>query len=419
MPTTPRPAPPFFHLIAKPTGAVCNLGCKYCFFLSKKVLYPGSRFRMDNELLKTYIKQLLESQSRMPEVNVAWQGGEPTLMGLEFFKLAVDMAERYKQPGQTILHTIQTNGTRIDDAWASFFKKHNFLVGVSVDGPRDLHDTYRVDKSGAGSFDRVIAGLKYLRMHGVDFNILCTVNAANQDYPLEVYRFFRDEQKVQYIQFIPIVERVTAGYAPPPPLPARSRWPGCGHPLYAQAGSPVMTGRSVGAEQYGRFLITIFEEWVRRDVGKVFVQMFDVTLGSFIGQYSLCVFSPTCGNALALEHNGDIYPCDHYVESGYKLGTIKETHLIELVGSDKQRRFGRDKLDRLPGYCRTCTVRFACNGGCPVNRFLRTPDGDWGLNYLCTGYRLFFNHVIQPMNMMASLLRQGRPADEVMSILYQ
>jgi len=413
----PKTAPPFFHLLAKPTGAACNLDCKYCFFLSKGALYPGSRFRMDNELLETYIRQLLESHRRWPEVTVAWQGGEPTLMGLEFFKLSVEYAEKYKQPGQTILHTIQTNGTKIDDGWASFFKKHNFLVGLSVDGPRELHDAYRVNRSGAGSFDQVMAGWEHLRRHGVDFNILCSVHAANQDYPLEVYRFFRDEQKAQFIQFIPIVERVSASSSPLP-NPVRMKWPGSGHPLDART-DRLVTGRSVGAEQYGRFLIKIFEEWVRRDVGKVFVQMFDITLASFIGRYSLCVFSPACGNALVLEHNGDLYSCDHYVEPGYKLGNIKEIHMSELVASDKQRRFGRDKLDRLPRNCRECKVLFACNGGCPAHRFLETPDGEPGLNYLCAGYKLFFNHVTRPMNSMASLLRQGRYADEVMSILYQ
>ncbi len=410
----PPQAPLAFHLLAKPTGAICNLDCKYCFFLSKEMLYPGSRFHMADELLETYIRQLLEAHGRVPEVNIAWQGGEPTLMGLDFFKRAVELAEKYKKPGQQILHTMQTNGTKLDDAWCAFFKKHNFLIGLSVDGPRDIHDTYRVNKGGAGSFDQVMRGWEYLRQHGVDFNILCTVHAANQDHPLEIYRFFRDELGAQYIQFIPIVERATAQFLPLANVGWSER-PGGERPLYVQSGS-LVTERSVGGAQYGRFLCAIFDEWVRRDVGQVFVQLFDTTLGAHVGQYSLCIFSPTCGNALALEHNGDLYSCDHYVEPDYLLGNIQQTHMIELVASDKQRQFGRDKQETLPRYCRECEVRFACNGGCPRNRFIQTPDGEEGLNYLCAGYKLFFNHTHRPMQMMADLLRQGRYADEIMQM---
>lgn len=378
------------------------------------MLYPGSRFHMADELLETYIRQLLEAHGRVPEVTIAWQGGEPTLMGLDFFKRAVELAEKYKKPGQQILHTMQTNGTKLDDAWCAFFKKHNFLIGLSVDGPRDIHDTYRVNKGGAGSFDQVMRGWEYLRQHGVDFNILCTVHAANQDHPLEIYRFFRDELGAQYIQFIPIVERATAQFLPLANVGWSER-PGGERPLYVQSGS-LVTERSVGGAQYGRFLCAIFDEWVRRDVGQVFVQLFDTTLGAHVGQYSLCIFSPTCGNALALEHNGDLYSCDHYVEPDYLLGNIQQTHMIELVASDKQRQFGRDKQETLPRYCRECEVRFACNGGCPRNRFIQTPDGEEGLNYLCAGYKLFFNHTHRPMQMMADLLRQGRYADEIMQL---
>lgn len=410
----PPQAPLAFHLLAKPTGAICNLDCKYCFFLSKEMLYPGSRFHMADELLETYIRQLLEAHGRVPEVTIAWQGGEPTLMGLDFFKRAVELAEKYKKPGQQILHTMQTNGTKLDDAWCAFFKKHNFLIGLSVDGPRDIHDTYRVNKGGAGSFDQVMRGWEYLRQHEVDFNILCTVHAANQDHPLEIYRFFRDELGAQYIQFIPIVERATAQFLPLANVGWSER-PGGERPLYVQSGS-LVTERSVGGAQYGRFLCAIFDEWVRRDVGQVFVQLFDTTLGAHVGQYSLCIFSPTCGNALALEHNGDLYSCDHYVEPDYLLGNIQQTHMIELVASDKQRQFGRDKQETLPRYCRECEVRFACNGGCPRNRFIQTPDGEEGLNYLCAGYKLFFNHTHRPMQMMADLLRQGRYADEIMQM---
>jgi uncharacterized protein len=415
MQTRPKNAPTSFHLLAKPTGAMCNLDCKYCFFLSKELLYPSSRFRMADEVLETYIRQLVESQEHAPEVTVAWQGGEPTLMGLEFFQRSIAYAEKYKRPNQQVVYTIQTNGTKIDDAWAAFFKANNFLVGLSVDGPCHLHDTYRVDKGGAGSFDRVIRGWKHLVKHGVDYNILCTVHAANQDYPLEVYRFFRDELGVGFIQFIPIVERAT----PDTLSVANEGW--SERPLYTQSGK-LVTERSVGAEQYGRFLIEVFDEWVRRDVGQVFVQMFDVTLGSFVGQHNLCIFAPTCGHALALEHNGDLYACDHYVEPDYKLGNIQETHMIELAASDQQRQFGRDKRETLPRYCRECEVRFACHGGCPRNRFINTPggeassSGEGGLNYLCAGYKLFFNRVRRPMSIMAQLLREGRYADEIMQL---
>jgi uncharacterized protein len=401
-------------VLAKPTGAICNLDCKYCFFLSKEMLYPGSRFRMADDMLETYIKQLLEAH-QTPEVTVAWQGGEPMLMGLDFFKRSIEYAERYKKSGQRVAYTMQTNGTRVDDEWSVFFKAHGFLVGLSVDGPRQMHDAYRVDKGGKGSFDQVMHGWEFLSKHGVDTNIMCTVHATNTDHPLEVYRFFRDHLKTEFIQFIPIIERVTAETLPI----ANIGWGERGsdpRPLYTQEGDQV-TDRSVKPEQYGRFLMAIFDEWVRWDVGKVYVQMFDVTLGAHVGQYSLCVFAPTCGNALALEHNGDLYSCDHFVEPKFKLGNITETSMVELVGSEQQRQFGQDKHDTLPRYCRQCEVRFACNGGCPKDRFINTPDGEPGLNYLCTGYKLFFKHVDRPMRMMAGLLRRGRYADEVMPIL--
>ena len=411
--TLPENAPPAFHLLSKPTGAVCNLDCKYCFFLSKEMLYPGSRFRMADDLLETYIRQLLEAH-RVPDVNVAWQGGEPTLMGVEFFKRSIEYVEKYRRADQKILYTIQTNGTKLDDEWCAFFKEHNFLVGISIDGPRELHDTYRVNKGGQGSFDQVMRGLDHLKKHQVDFNILCTIHAANQDHPLDVYHFFRDDLKAEYIQFIPIVERATSESLPLAEL-GWSEHPGGKRPLYTQMGN-LVTGRSVNAEQYGRFLNAIFDEWVQRDVGKIFVQMFDVALGSWFGQHNLCIFAPTCGTALALEHNGDLYSCDHFVEPDHLLGNIKDTHMIELIVSDKQHKFGQDKQDTLPEYCRGCEVRFACNGGCPRERFIETPDGEPGLNYLCAGYKLFFNHIDRPMRTMADLLRRGRYADEIMDI---
>jgi uncharacterized protein len=401
--------------LAKPTGAVCNLDCQYCFFLSKEMLYPGSRFRMADDLLESYVRQLLDSHAG-PEVSIAWQGGEPTLMGVEFFKRTIEYAERYKRPGQTLGYTIQTNGTRLDDEWAAFFKEHQYLVGLSVDGPREQHDAYRVDKGGRGTFDSVMRGWQVLRAHGVDVNILCTVHAANADHPREVYRFFRDELNAEFIQFIPIVERVTAEM-----LPLANRgWgeqAGDARPLYVIEGSEV-TERSLESEQWGRFLIGVFDEWIRRDVGRVYVQMLDAALASWVGvPPAMCIFNETCGSALALEHNGDLYSCDHFVEPKHLLGNIQKVHMLQLVTSEQQRQFGLAKRDTLPRYCRECAVRFACHGECPKNRFIATPDGEPGLNYLCAGYKAFFTHIDRPMRMMADLLRRGRYADEVMAIL--
>jgi len=393
----PAGAPPAFHLLSKPTGAICNLDCAYCFFLAKEMLYPGSRFRMAEELLATYLRQLIESH-RTPEVTIAWQGGEPTLMGLPFFRRSVELAQQYARPGMTIAHTIQTNGTLIDDEWAEFFKQNNFLVGISIDGPRAMHDIYRQDKGGAPTFDKVLRGLAYLKQHGVEWNALTTLNHANVDQPVAVYRFLRDECGARFIHFIPIVER---------------------HHVDGVPFGDAVVERSVTAAQYGKFLIGVFEEWVRHDIGEVYVQMFDVALANWYGEPSgLCVFSKTCGTALALEHNGDLYSCDHFVEPQYKLGNIKETHMIELVASDQQRKFGRDKFDTLPQYCLACDVRFACQGGCPKDRFISTPDGEPGLNYLCAGYKLFFHHVNQPMQLMVQLLRQNRAPSELTQ-LYQ
>lgn len=405
-------APPGFHLLAKPTGATCNLDCTYCFFLSKEMLYPGSRFRMADELLETYIRQLLEAH-RTPEVMVAWQGGEPTLMGLDFFRRSVAHAERHRRPGQVVQYTLQTNGTLLDDEWGAFLKAHGFLVGLSVDGPRDIHDTYRVNKGGRGTFDQVMRGWQVLRRHGVEFNILCTVHAANAERPLDVYRFFRDDLGARHLQFIPVIERTTAeGLAR-----ADAGWggrDGGDRPLYTQAGDRV-TSRSVTADQFGRFHIAIFDEWVRRDVGTVFVQLFDSTLANYAGEPgAVCVHQETCGLSLALEHTGDVYSCDHFVEPAHRLGNIAERHLVQLVASPQQRKFGQDKRDTLPRYCRECEVRFACHGGCPKDRFIRTPDGEPGLNYLCDGYKAFFRHVDAPMRKMAALLRQGRAPSEVM-----
>jgi uncharacterized protein len=404
-----------FHVLAKPTGAVCNLDCKYCFFLSKEMLYPGDRFRMADDLLEIYVRQLLESQPG-PEVTLAWQGGEPTLMGLDFFRRAMEHVRALARPGVTVEHTIQTNGVELTPEWCEFFREHRFLVGLSLDGPPPMHDCYRVDKGGRPTFDKVMRAARLMQQHRVEFNVLTTVHAGNSAHPLEVYRFLRDEVGTTFIQFIPIVERVTSDL-----LPLANRgWGARGsdrRPLYLQEGS-LVTDRSVTPEDWGRFLIAIFDEWVRRDVGTVFVQMFDAALASWVGAPAgMCIFAETCGSAVALEHNGDLYSCDHFVEPKHLLGNIRTVHMLQLVSSDQQRRFGEAKRDTLPRYCRECTVRFACNGECPKNRFLATADGEAGLNYLCAGYKAFFTHVDRPMRLMAELLRRGRYADEIMPLL--
>jgi len=404
--------PPRFHLLAKPTGSTCNIDCTYCFFLSKEALYPNDRQRMSEATLETYIRQLLESH-RAPQVTVAWQGGEPTLMGLDFFKRSMELVEQYRRPGQAVEHTFQTNGILLDDEWCAFFKEHHVLVGLSVDGPRELHDAYRVDRGGRGTFDRVIAAWRLLQQHDVDVNILCTVNAANQTHGRDVYRFFRDELAATWIQFIPIIERATSETI----QIANRGWgdrAGSKRLLYTQTGT-LVTERSVGSEQYGRFLVDVFEEWLRHDVGTVYVQLFDVTLEAYFGSYTLCLHAPTCGYGPALESNGDMYACDHFVEPRYLLGNIHETHMLTLVSSPDQRKFGDDKRDTLTAQCRQCDVRPLCNGGCPKDRFALSRDGEPGHNYLCAGLELFFRHTAPMLRAMAQLIQQRRYPAEVMA----
>jgi len=384
-----------FHVMVKPTGALCNLNCEYCFFLKKAGLYPESKFHMSEEVHDAYITQLFSAHRGSP-VTVAWQGGEPTLMGLDFFKRSIKFQKSIVRPGVTVENTFQTNGILLDDEWCRFFHKNNFLIGLSLDGPKELHDVYRKDRGGKGSFDRVMKAVRLLQKHKVEFNILCTVNSKNADQPLEVYRFFRDKARTPYIQFIPIVERDNeTGY---------------------QEGSRV-TERSVKPAQYGRFLTEIFDEWVKRDVGKTFVLNFDGALAGWLDMAgTVCIFGPTCGLGVALEDNGDLYSCDHFVEPKYFLGNILETPLPELVASEKQRRFGLDKRDTLPRYCQKCEFVFVCNGECPKNRFVETPDGEAGLNYLCEAYIDFFKHADCSMKVMAELIRKGRPAQDIMKL---
>jgi len=382
--------------MVKPRGSICNLACQYCYYLKKEQLYPAADFRMSDALLEEYTRQYLAAQPSS-EVTFAWQGGEPTLMGLDFFSKAVEFQTRYRQQGVTIHNTFQTNGVLLDEAWCDFFLRHNFLVGLSLDGPRSLHDVYRQDKGGRPTFDAVLKALRLMQNKQVRFNTLTCLSAANVGHALEVYRFLRDEAGSTFIQFIPIVERENEnGF---------------------QQGSRI-TARSVDGRQYGAFLIEVFDEWVRSDVGRIFVQIFDATLSAWVGQPpGLCLFEETCGQAMAMEFNGDLYACDHFVEPGYYLGNITARPLDRLARSPRQAQFGMDKRQGMPAYCQACEVRFICNGGCPKDRVLKTPDryGEPGLNYLCAGYRAFFNYAGPFLRQMAALLKMGQPPAAVMS----
>nr|MDO8117047.1 anaerobic sulfatase-maturation protein [Candidatus Sigynarchaeota archaeon] len=396
-PTCITPWPPAgFHVMIKPRGSVCNLNCRYCFYLPKKELYPGSTFRMSDVVLEKFTREYIRSQ-KVPEVTFGWQGGEPLLMGLDFFKKAVALQNKYTKPGMRVNNALQTNGTLIDDEWATFFHDNNFLIGISIDGPPELHDVYRIDAGGGGSFVRVKKGLDTLKKHKVEYNILACVNNVTAGHPLEVYRYFRDDLQASFIQFIPIVEAVPTGDTG----------------LTSNASE-----RSVSGDDYGAFLIAIFDEWVRRDVGNMFVQLFDVSLGAWMGQPGgLCVYAKTCGNALALEHNGDLYACDHFVVPNEKRGNIMDNQLINLVAKNEQMRFGASKWTMLPMQCVKCEWRFACNGECPKNRLDRAKDGEPGLNHLCAGLYAFFKHVDPYMKFMANELRNQRPAANIMAFL--
>ncbi len=401
----PMARPPWsqtgLHVIAKPIGPICNLRCAYCFYLQKENLYPkGEPWRMSDETLEAYVRQYLEAQPEgVQEIDFAFQGGEPTLMGLDFFRRVVELQRKHCPPGMQIHNSLQTNGVLIDDRWCEFLKEHDFLVGLSIDGPVNLHNKYRLDKQGRGTFDQVTRAMRRLFRHGVEFNALCCVNRTNGDHPVRVYRFFRDSG-IEFIQFIPIVERLDA---------SRAATPDDADP------EKLVSDRSVRPAQFGRFLIGVFEEWVRSDVGRIFVRDFDQAVASWTGVgASLCIYARECGRATAIEHNGDLYPCDHFVDADRKLGNIHQTPIKELANSPAQEQFGRDKWEKLPGQCRECDVLFACHGACPKDRFLRTPEGEPGLNYLCEGYKMFFTHVAPCMEFMAKEVRAGRPAGGIM-----
>ena len=389
-------------MIAKPIGPICNLRCAYCFYLQTRSLYgPGETWPMSPQTLEAYIRQYFEAQPEvLDEIDFAFQGGEPTLLGLDFFRRAVGLQQKYAPAGMRIHNSLQTNGLLLDDPWCEFLRQHNFLVGLSLDGPAELHDKYRRDPQGRGTFTRVVQALERLRRHGVEFNVLSCVHRHNGDHPRRVYRFLR-ECGVQFMQFIPIVERLdtTRPYEDPGDVRPEA----------------LVSTRSVLPEQFGRFLVRLFDEWVRQDVGTIFVRDFDQALAAWSGAgATLCVYAEHCGRATAVEHNGDLYSCDHFVDPPHRLGNIHQATIRQLANGPAQEAFGLDKKRRLPQACRGCGLLFCCHGGCPKDRFLRTFDGETGWNYLCAGYKMFFAHIDPVMRAMAAELHSGRPAAAVM-----
>jgi uncharacterized protein len=392
--------------MTKPTGPICNLDCKYCFYLEKEQLYPKTnQWAMSADVLERYVREYIAAQPA-DTIQFAWQGGEPTLLGVEFFRTVVALQAKYAN-GKSIGNSLQTNGTLIDDEWGEFLHENRFLVGISIDGPRAIHDFYRLDKGGAPSFDRVMRGLNQLKKYQVEFNTLTAVNRHNSHYPLEVYRFLK-EIGSGFIQFIPVVER-------------RAAVPTSDGLVLIQPHCPdsaAVTEWSVEPQPYGEFLVRVFDEWVRHDVGRFFVQHFDVALENWMGlEASLCVFRKTCGFAMAIEHTGDLYSCDHFVYPENKLGNIADVSLESMVMSGQQQAFGNNKANTLPRMCLECPVRFACHGECPKHRFVNTPDGEPGLNYLCAAYKRFFHHIDPYMQFMRDQLREQRPPAGVMRMV--
>jgi uncharacterized protein len=403
-----------FHIMAKAIGPICNLDCHYCFYLEKEQFYPSNeKWKMSDERLETFIRDYIAAQPGN-EVNFAFQGGEPTLLGVDYFRKVVELQKKHAN-GKQISTAFQTNGTLLDDEWGEFLAENKFLVGLSIDGPEEVHNANRVDKKGRDTYKDVIRGLNILRKYNVEFNTLSCVNAVTVQHPVKIYKFLKSIGS-KYLQFIPIVERevdtasakLGLDFAAPPDLQ---------HPPKSKE-NPRMSEFAVPAEAYGDFLIKIFNEWIKRDVGKTYVQLFDVAFGKWLNiPGGLCYFAESCGRALAMEHDGDVYTCDHFVYPQYKLGNLMNTSLGELADSQAARDFGNAKRDTLPKYCRECEVRFACNGECPKHRFTWTPDGEWGLNYLCPAYKRFFKHIDPAMKIMAELYNAQRAPAEVMELL--
>lgn len=391
----------------KPIGSVCNLACEYCYYLEKAGFYPEVKNHiLTDELLEKFIKEYIECQTTN-EILFTWHGGETLMRPLSFYKKAIELQRKYSR-GRQIDNCIQTNGTLLTDEWCRFFKENNFLVGISIDGPQEFHDEYRRNKQGLPSFYKVMKGIELLKKHQVEYNGMAVVNDYNADYPLDFYNFFK-EIDCHYIQFAPIVERINKSN---PKI--RLTTP------EEQNKQIELAPFSVSAEQWGTFLCTIFDEWVRKDVGTFYIQLFDSTLANWVGeQPGICTLAKTCGHAGVMEFNGDVYSCDHYVFPEYKLGNIRTKSITEMMYSPEQIKFGQDKHDKLPRQCKECEFLFACNGECPKNRFLYTPDGEFGLNYLCKGYKQFFNHVAPYMDFMKKELMAKRAPANIMEWLKQ
>ena len=381
-----------FQIFAKPAGALCNLDCRYCYYLQKELLYPASKsFRMEGDLLEDYIVQQI-AITPGAEVHFSWHGGEPTILGLDYFRRLVELQRKHCPSGKRIFNSIQTNGVLLTDDWCRFLGDESFGVGLSLDGPPELHDGYRVTKDGKATHRQVMQGYRLLRRYKVPVDLLSVVHAENVRHPLAVYRFFK-EIGAQYITFIPLV-------GPQPAAPGG------------------VSERTAPAEGFGAFLCAVFDEWVRQDIGRIIVQSFEEAARPALGlDHSLCIFRPTCGDVPVIEHNGDFYQCDHFVTPAHRLGNIRETPLLELLESPQQQAFGRAKQETLPRYCRECDVLSMCNGGCPKDRIIRTPEGEPGLNYLCAGYRLFFRHCRPYTERMAALRWAGQPAEMLMQEL--
>ncbi|MDZ7589350.1 MAG: anaerobic sulfatase maturase [Rubrivivax sp.] len=408
MSATIKGAPAGLHVLAKPIGSICDIACDYCFYLEKRELYPrGQSFKMSDEVLAKYIEQYVAAQPT-PVVEFVWHGGEPTLLGVDFYRRVVELQKPWRAT-KTIRNVLQTNAMRLDDEWCAFFKANDFFIGVSLDGPQAIHDRYRKDRQGQGTFERVMAGVRLLQKHGVEFNALACVGRETAKHPLEVYRFFKD-MGIHYMQFTPIIER-----EPDDGTKAIKLWLARPAVLDRPEPNTRVTPWTVEPEAYGDFLIAIYEEWVRKDVGTTFVMNFEWALTAWVGEPSpVCIFSPRCGRAVALEHDGSVFACDHYVYPEYKLGNVLTDELGAMVDRSVASGFGPHKETTLPRQCRECDVKQACWGGCPKHRFAVTPDGEPGLHYLCAGYKKFFRHIRKYLRAMTTLLENELPVAMVM-----
>lgn len=373
-----------FQIFVKPVGSSCNLNCTYCYYLDKGQLYPGKKtFRMQEDLLEDYIRQHIEA-SPSSTIQFSWHGGEPTLMGIEYFRKIVVIQGKYKKSHQKIINGIQTNGTLLNEDWCQFFAKEGFIVGISIDGPQEFHDLYRISKTGKSSFEQTLRGYQLLKQYEIPVNILCVVHAHNVKHPLEIYRFFKG-LRARYIEFLPLVEKDSLR-------------------------NGTLTSRTVRAEDFGEFLCTIFDEWLSEDIENMSIQIFEEVARTALGQeHALCIFNKTCGRVPVLEHNGDLFACDHFMTPEYRQGNIREKPLAELLESPTQKAFGENKWKNLPHFCQTCEVLKFCYGGCPKDRILQTAEGESGLNYLCKGFKRFFTHCQHFVNSLSSVWKSQSP----------